>query len=93
MSDRFIVIVRWMLLAFAAHSVLLATLLHRGTRRRLLEPWIAATERAGGKVPSWAQDPRVQRGWGLFMATFFLGLWWYLGTVEGVEAARRLLRG
>ena len=80
MSERSIVVVRWLLLAAAVTSLLQATLLFNFFQRRLINPWLALNERQGARVPALMRDPRMQRGWPLLTAILFGTLWWFLGT-------------
>lgn len=85
MSESAIQILRVILLAAAVGAFLQATLLAGWTRRRILKPLFAQTERAGGQVPRLMRDERMLRVWSALMAIVFAILWWYFGTGAGQE--------
>jgi hypothetical protein len=89
MSDKAIGIIRWVLLASALLNILQATLLFDFFERRVFQPWFSLSERVGGRVPEVMRDKRMHRIWPILMAVVFLGLWWYLGTADGVALLRR----
>ena len=78
-----ITFMRWLFLVGAVLSLLQATLLHRLFQRHMVEPMLRLNERLGAEVPPFMKDPRIQRGWALFMALVFGGLWWFTGTPSG----------
>jgi hypothetical protein len=88
MSDHAIAIVRWVMLASAAINLLQATVLFDVFQRRLVQPWLAVSERTGARVPAIMRDARIHRVWPWLMTAFFLGLWWYFGTSAGVDMLR-----
>jgi hypothetical protein len=88
MSDAGIAVLRWVLLAGAALNLLQATVLFRPSRRRLLEPWLASMQRAGGAVPPLLRNERVLRALAVVAAAVLVGCWWYLGTPAGAARLR-----
>ena len=89
MSDRAIEIIRWIIFASAALSLLQGTLLFRPFKHRFLDPWVAMIEKAGGRAPIGVRNERFMRFWALLMSALFLGIWWHLGTTAGAELLRR----
>ncbi|HTK50516.1 MAG TPA: hypothetical protein VL308_01445 [Gemmatimonadaceae bacterium] len=74
--------IRWFLLIGAVLSFLQATLLF-GVTQRMIEPWYRLSERAGGRIPRYMRDRRLQRGWLLFNSIVFGTCYWLSGTAAG----------
>lgn len=85
MPERFLTIIRWVLVGSAILNLLSATIgfpLARRFTLFLLKPALDQNV----PVARLMANSRIQRAWAVLMATLFLALAWWLGTEAGRAA-------